>query len=112
MRSVRLAILAVTALAAALLAAGTAAAQPQPYVGEVMLTGTNFCPPGWFEAQGQLLPINQYTPLFSLYGTNYGGDGKHTFGLPKLKPPKASNAAQGASLTYCIAWQGVFPSHQ
>jgi microcystin-dependent protein len=35
--------------------------------------------------QGQLLPISQNQALFSLLGTNYGGDGRTTFGLPDLR---------------------------
>jgi microcystin-dependent protein len=33
-------------------------------------------------ANGQLLPIDQNTALFSLLGTNFGGDGRVTFALP------------------------------
>jgi microcystin-dependent protein len=34
---------------------------------------------------GQLLPINQNTALFSILGTTYGGDGIQTFALPNLQ---------------------------
>ena len=44
----------------------------------------NFAPRGWAFCNGQLLPISQNTAVFSLLGTNYGGDGKSTFGLPNL----------------------------
>jgi microcystin-dependent protein len=37
--------------------------------------------------QGQLLPINQNTALFSILGTVYEGDGIKTFALPKLSGP-------------------------
>ena len=50
-----------------------------------MWVGYTFCPRGWAEADGQLLPISQYTALFSLYGTTYGGDGRTTFALPDLR---------------------------
>ena len=36
------------------------------------------------QAAGQLLPIAQYSALFSLMGTTYGGDGRSTFALPNL----------------------------
>ena len=45
----------------------------------------NFPPKGWAECNGQLLPINQNQPLFSLFGTMYGGDGRVNFGLPDLR---------------------------
>ena len=35
-------------------------------------------------ANGGLLSIEQYTALFSILGTAYGGDGRVTFGLPNL----------------------------
>ena len=62
-----------------------AEAQSEPFIGQVMVVGFNFCPRGWAPANGQLLPISQNTALFSLYGTNYGGDGRTTFGLPDLR---------------------------
>ncbi len=75
---------------AAVLAASTSLATPayagnDPLIGELMLVGYNFCPRGWTEADGQLLPISSNPALFSLYGTTYGGDGRTTFGLPDLR---------------------------
>ena len=57
----------------------------QPFLGQVQLFGFNFAPSGWALCQGQLLPIAQYTALFSILGINYGGDGRVTFGLPNLQ---------------------------
>lgn len=65
--------------------AAPANASADPYVGDLMLVGFNFCPRGWTPAAGQLLPISSNTALFSLYGTIYGGDGRSTFGLPDLR---------------------------
>ena len=56
-----------------------------PFVAEITMFGFNFAPKGWAFCNGQLLPISQNTALFSLLGTNYGGDGKSTFGLPNLQ---------------------------
>jgi microcystin-dependent protein len=55
-----------------------------PYVGEIRFVSFNFAPKGWAQCNGQLLPINQYQPLFNLIGTTYGGDGVTTFALPNL----------------------------
>ena len=55
-------------------------------------------------AEGQLLPIASNTPLFSLFGTTYGGDGTTTFGVPDL-----SKAAPNGT-TYAICDSGIFPS--
>lgn len=56
-----------------------------PFVGEIRAVGFNFAPTGWATCSGQLLPISQYSALFSLLGTYYGGDGKSTFALPNLQ---------------------------
>jgi microcystin-dependent protein len=56
-----------------------------PFVAEIRIFGFNFAPRGWAFCDGQLLPLSQNTALFSLLGTNYGGDGKSTFGLPDLQ---------------------------
>jgi microcystin-dependent protein len=56
-----------------------------PYLGQLSLVGFNFAPVGWALAAGQILPLSQYTALFSLLGTMYGGDGKSNFGLPNLQ---------------------------
>jgi microcystin-dependent protein len=45
------------------------------------------------------MPISQNTALFSLLGTNYGGDGRVTFGLPNLGGRFAMGAGQGAGLS-------------
>ncbi len=96
-------------LAAALVGmAGPAFAQAsEPYLGEIIYVGFNFCPAGWSTTQGQLLPIAQNQALFALLGTTYGGDGKTTFALPNLKLIVSKTHAP---LTACIALQGVFPS--
>jgi microcystin-dependent protein len=54
------------------------------FIGIVKLFGGNFAPQGWLLCQGQLLQVRQYTALFSILGTTYGGDGITTFGLPNL----------------------------
>jgi microcystin-dependent protein len=72
-------------LAGALSAAGiNLAAAQEMYVGELRQFGFNWCPYGWLQAAGQLLPIQQYTPLFALLGTSFGGNGSTNFALPNL----------------------------
>lgn len=69
-----------------------------PFVAEIRIFPFNFAPKGWAFCAGQLLPISQNTALFSLLGTNYGGDGKATFGLPNLqgRAPIHENSSAGA----------------
>ena len=56
-----------------------------PFIGQIILWPMNWAPVGWALCNGQLLSISQNTALFSLLGTNYGGDGRTTFGLPNLQ---------------------------
>ena len=56
----------------------------EPFLGQIGLFPYNFAPKGWMVCSGQVLPINQNQALFSLLGTNFGGDGRTTFGLPNL----------------------------
>ena len=56
-----------------------------PFIAEIIMFGGNFAPRGWAHCDGQILPINQNSSLFSLLGTTYGGDGRTTFGLPDLR---------------------------
>jgi len=57
----------------------------EPFIGEIRLAAFSFPPKGWSLCNGQLLPINQNQPLFALFGTQFGGDGRTTFGLPDLR---------------------------
>lgn len=70
-----------------------------PLIGEVKLFAGNFAPRGWAFCDGQLLPIAQNTALFSLLGTNYGGDGRTTFGLPDLRGRVAIGVGSGPGLS-------------
>src|SRR5271169_6695563 len=65
-----------------------------PFVAEIRIFPFNFAPKGWAFCDGQLLPISQNTALFSLLGTQYGGDGKSTFGLPNLQGQACINQGQ------------------
>lgn len=55
------------------------------YIGIVKLFAGNFAPRGWLFCSGQILPISQYSTLYSLLGVSYGGDGVTTFALPDLR---------------------------
>jgi microcystin-dependent protein len=57
----------------------------EPFLAEIKIISWNFAPKGWAFCNGQLLPINQNQPLFSILGTVYGGNGQTTFALPDLR---------------------------
>lgn len=70
----------------------------EPYIGEIRTVAFDFAPPGWAFCRGQLLSIAQYTPLFALLGTNFGGNGVSTFGLPDLAGRSAIGTGTGPGL--------------
>jgi microcystin-dependent protein len=57
----------------------------EPFLSEIRIMSFSFAPKGWAMCDGQLLPINQNQPLFSLLGTTFGGDGRVNFALPDLR---------------------------
>ena len=61
----------------------------EPFIGEIKILGFSWSPMGYQPCNGQLIPIAQYTALFSLIGTFYGGNGQTTFALPNLQGVKA-----------------------
>ena len=79
----------------------------QPFVGQVIMFGGTFAPAGWQACAGQLVPIDQFTTLFNLIGTTYGGNGTSTFGLPDLRGRVPIHQGTGAGLsTYVLGQQG------
>ncbi|MEZ4847637.1 MAG: tail fiber protein [Bacteroidia bacterium] len=56
----------------------------------------------WAECNGQMVSKEQYSELFSLIGTTYGGDGNPNFALPTLTPPLKG-------LRYLICVRGLYP---
>jgi microcystin-dependent protein len=69
-----------------------------PFLGEVKVISFSFPPKGWAFCNGQLLPINQNQPLFSILGTTYGGDGRVNFALPNLQGRLPVHTGNGFTL--------------
>jgi microcystin-dependent protein len=67
----------------------------EPFVGQIEAFAFAFAPRGWAACNGQTLPINQNQALFSLLGTQFGGDGITNFKLPDLRG--RVTASQGTS---------------
>jgi microcystin-dependent protein len=90
----------------------------EPFLGELKLMSFSFAPKGWTQCNGQLLPINQNQPLFSLLGTMYGGDGRVNFALPDLRgrapihvgPNFSSQGQSGGEETHTLT-QAEMPQH-
>ncbi|HMJ76532.1 MAG TPA: tail fiber protein [Iamia sp.] len=71
----------------------------EPYVGQISMAGFNFAPRGWALCNGQIMSIAQNSALFSLLGTQFGGNGQTTFGLPDLRGRVPVHQGQGTGLT-------------
>lgn len=71
----------------------------EAYIGEIRLFAGNFAPYGWAFCEGQLLSIAQNTALYSILGTQYGGDGRTNFALPNLRGRAPMNQGTGPGLT-------------
>lgn len=77
-----------------------------PFLGQIQLFPYIFAPVNWLPCNGQILPVAQYRPLYSLLGTKFGGDGINTFALPDLR-----GAALGQYNQYYInVINGIYPS--
>lgn len=68
------------------------------YIGIVKLFAGSFAPQNWAFCNGQIMSIAQYSALYSLLGTTYGGNGTTTFALPNLMGRTAIGAGNGAGL--------------
>jgi microcystin-dependent protein len=73
-------------------------------MGTIALTAADFPPPNTMFAAGQTLPISQYSALFSLLQTTYGGNGTTNFKVPDLR----QQAPGKTNYTMCIA--GDYPT--
>src|SRR5580700_6383534 len=73
-----------------------------PFLAEIRIFPFNFAPKGWAFCDGQILPISQNTALFSLLGTNYGGDGKSNFALPNMQGNAPMFWGQGTGLSFHV----------
>ena len=70
----------------------------EPFLSEIRIMSFDFAPKGWAQCNGQLLPINQNQPLFSLLGTTFGGDGRVNFALPDLRGRTPIHVGSGHTL--------------
>jgi microcystin-dependent protein len=71
----------------------------QPFIGQILTFGGNFAPLNYALCNGQLLQISQFTALYQLIGTTYGGDGIQTFALPNLQSRIPVHQGQGNGLS-------------
>ncbi|NML18670.1 phage tail protein [Azohydromonas sp. G-1-1-14] len=84
---------------------GAQACADTPFLGQICTFAFNFCPTNFLPANGQELLIQQNTALFSLLGTQFGGNGTTTFKLPDLRGRAAVNQGQGPGLSPVLMGQ-------
>jgi microcystin-dependent protein len=80
-----------------------------PYIGEIRCFGFNFAPIDWAFCNGQPTSIAQYSALYAVIGTTYGGNGQTTFNLPNLQGqiPMHWGTATGVAPTVIGQVQGT-----
>lgn len=76
------------------------------FIGEIRIFGGTYEPEGWAFCDGRLLGIAQYSTVYSLLGTTYGGDGRTTFGLPDLRGRSAVHAGSNGQNSYELGQAG------
>lgn len=80
---------------------------PDPYYGEIRMFAGSFAPEGWALCDGRLMNINTHVALYSVIGTQFGGDGVRTYALPDLRGRMPIGAGQGQGLPYYEVGQKV-----
>lgn len=76
-----------------------------PYIATITNFAGNFAPQNWMFCQGQIISIAEYSTLYALIGTTYGGDGQVTFALPDLRSRVAIHQGQGPGLSNYVIGQ-------
>jgi hypothetical protein len=79
----------------------------EPLIGQIGLFAGTFAPSGWAFCDGGLLSIGQNSALFSILGTQYGGNGITTFALPDLDGSLAVGAGEAPGLMQWVNGQRV-----
>lgn len=57
----------------------------EPFVGEIILVGFPWAPINYASCDGTLMSIPQFSAMFALLGTYFGGNGTTNFALPDLR---------------------------
>jgi microcystin-dependent protein len=77
----------------------------EPFIGQIIPVGFNFAPRYYATCDGQMLSVAQYSALFSLLGTTFGGNGTTIFGLPDLRGRTPIHQGQGPGLPNFVMGQ-------
>lgn len=80
------------------------------YLAEIRGFAGHFAPRNWMFCNGAILSISEYMALYSLIGTQYGGDGRVSFGVPDLRGRVPVGAGKGPGLHTYI--EGQMAGHE
>lgn len=69
------------------------------FIGEIQLFAFGYAPPSWQLCDGSLLQIRQFSPLYALIGSAYGGNGVDNFRVPNLIGRATCQAGAGLGTT-------------
>ncbi|MDA3885473.1 MAG: tail fiber protein [Candidatus Delongbacteria bacterium] len=69
------------------------------FIGEIILFAGTYTPANYIDCDGSTLSISQYTTLYALIGTQFGGDGVTNFKVPDLRGRVPIGQGQGIGLT-------------
>jgi microcystin-dependent protein len=83
----------------------------EPFLAEIRIVGFTFAPRNWAFCDGQILPIDQNQSLYSLLGTNYGGDGRTSFALPDLRGRTPIHTGSSNGTTHNLGNKGGEETH-
>ncbi len=71
----------------------------EPFIGEIRMFGGSFAPRNWVFCDGQTLQISEFSDVFAVLGTTYGGDGRTTVGVPDMRGRAPMHEGSGPGLT-------------
>ena len=74
-------------------------------IGEIRMYPSTVKFDNWWPCDGRKMSVSTFSPLFTILGTAYGGDGRKTFRLPKITQKK--DKGSGPPIQFLICVQGA-----
>ena len=71
----------------------------EAYLGEIRMFAGNYAPENWVLCDGSLVSLSAYQALYTILGTQYGGNGVTNFGLPDYRGHLPIGQGTGTGLT-------------
>lgn len=81
----------------------------ETYIGSIQHFAFNYTPYQFLPCNGALLPIDRNQALYSLLGTQYGGNGTTHFAVPDLRG-KSPLDKSATDCHYHICVSGIYPA--